>query len=148
LKRLAEVDGAVRAGSSEAVQRGFDLVALGDSVPEFYVEGSIWPQVARSLAIRESSEPNLVIRIPQDAWPFGRSGAVSDAALAADLLESAEPRAVAAGARRLNELLANWQRARRARSAGQPAAGPARKDPDVAGPARPAPMDSDKELRR
>lgn len=131
LKRIANVDGALRAGVSESVHRGFDLVALGDAVPEFYLEASAWPQVARSLAIRKSAEPNLVIRLPSDVWPFGEASAVSDAALAADLLESAEPRAVAAGASRLNELLARWQRERRARQAarhrarndGQPAPG-------------------------
>lgn len=117
MRRLAEVPGVRRAGVSESMQRGFDLVALGDVVPEFYVEASAWPQVARSLAIRESAEPNLLIRVPSDVWPFGEGSAVSDAALAADLLESPEPRAVAAGARRLNELLAHWQREHRARQA-------------------------------
>ena len=112
LKRLADVDSALCAGASEAVQRGFDLIALGEGVPEFYVEASAWPQIARSLAIRESAEPNLVVRIPRDIWPFDAAGAVSDAALAADLLESAEPRAVAAGASRLNELLAEWEQRR------------------------------------
>ena len=117
LKRIADVDGALRAGVSESVHRGFDLVALGDAIPEFYLEASSWPPVAQSLAIRESAEPNLVVRIPSDVWPFDEASAVSDAALAADLLESAEPRAVAAGARRLNELLARWQREHRARQA-------------------------------
>jgi excisionase family DNA binding protein len=141
LKRLADVDGALRAGASEAVQRGFDLVVLGGGIPEFYLEPSVWPQVARSLAIRESSEPNLVIRIPHDVWPFGAAGAVSDAALAADLLESAEPRAVAAGARRLNEVLAQWQQDRRAR----PASHRARKDAELV---RPAVVGSDRKLRQ
>jgi excisionase family DNA binding protein len=112
LKRLASVDDARRAGPSEAVRRGFDLVVLGNGTQEFYVEASAWPQVALSLAIRESAEPNLIVRIPRDLWPFGDSEAVSDAALAADLLESAEPRAVTAGASRLNAMLAQWQRDR------------------------------------
>ncbi|MCW2775576.1 MAG: hypothetical protein JWN91_3902 [Nocardioides sp.] len=138
LKRLADVDGALRGGALEAVHRGFDLVSLGDGVPEFYVEASAWPQVVRSLAIRESSEPNLVVRLPRDVWSFGGSAAVSDAALAADLLESTEPRAVAAGTLRLNELLAQWQQDRRVRHAAhQP-----RKDAE---PSRPAVAGSDQE---
>jgi hypothetical protein len=130
LKRLADVDVVVRAGASEAVERGFDLVAIGDSVPEFYVEASAWPQIARSLAIREIiSEPNLLIRIPHDVWPFSDGAAVSDAALAADLLESAEPRAVSAGATRLNELLAEWQQGRARRAARRDVQRQARNDP-------------------
>ena len=137
LKRIADLDGALRAGVPESVHRGFDLVALGDAVPEIYLEASAWPQVARSLAIRESpgsnAEPNLIVRLPRDVWPFGEANAVSDAALAADLLDSAEPRAVAAGASRLNELLAQWQRDHHARRSawhrvridGQPAPGSA-----------------------
>jgi hypothetical protein len=102
---------------SEAAERGFDLVALGDGVPEFYVDDSAWPHLSRSLAIRESiSEPNLIIRIPQDVWPFDDRAAVSDAALAADLLQSAEPRAASAGASLLNDLLAAWQQGRAQRA--------------------------------
>jgi excisionase family DNA binding protein len=118
LKRLEHVDGVALAGVAEAVRRGFDLVALGNGVPEFYVESSAWQHVAPSLAIRESiSEPNLLIRIPHDVWPFGEDARVSDATLAADLLESAEPRAVSAGTSRLNALLADWQYGRAQRAA-------------------------------
>ena len=131
LKRLADMDGVGRAGASEAAERGFDLVALGASVPEFYVEASAWPQIARSLAIRESrSGPNVVIRVPHDAWPFSDEAKVSDAALAADLLESAEPRAVSAGAGRLNDLLAEWQQGRARRAARRDAQRTARDDPN------------------
>lgn len=120
LERLKNVDGVLLAGAAEAAQRGLDLVVLGDGVPEFYVEASVWPQLAQSLAIREGPEPNLLVRIPRDVWPFDISAGapvVSDATLAADLLESAEPRAVAAGAARLNELLAQWERGRVQRGA-------------------------------
>ena len=128
LKRLAAVAGVVHAGASEAVHRDFDLVALGDSVPEFYIDASAWPQLSRSLAIRESiSEPNVLIRIPNDVWPFGDWPAVSDAVLAADLLESGEPRAVSAGASRLNDLLAQWQQARAQLAARRDARRPAQR---------------------
>lgn len=130
LKRLADMDGVVRGGASEAAERGFDLVVLGESVAEFYVEASAWPQIARSLAIRESnSEPNVVIRIPHDVWPFSDEAEVSDAALAADLLESAEPRAVSAGVSRLDGLLAEWQLGRARRGAHRDAQRRARNNP-------------------
>lgn len=130
LKRLADIDGVVRAGASAAAQRGLDLVVVGESVPEFYVEASAWPQIARSLAIRESSsEPNVVIRVPHDVWPFGDEAEVSDAALAADLLESAEPRAVSAGVSRLDDLLAEWQQGRARQAARRDARRRARTDP-------------------
>lgn len=131
LKRLAEMDAALGAGAVRAAERGFDLVAVEDGVPEFYLKATAWPQVAQSLAIRATPEPNLIVRLPRNVWPFGEEGVVPDAALAADLLESAEPRAIAAGAARLNELLAHWQeghaRTRRGvrRPDGQPVHNPA-----------------------
>jgi excisionase family DNA binding protein len=119
-KRLAHMDVALGAGAVQAAERGFDLVAVGDAVAEFYVTASAWPQIADALAIRVAAESNLIVRLPQDVWPFEDTGVVSDAALAADLLESAEPRAIAAGAGRLNELLARWQEQhRRARRSGR-----------------------------
>lgn len=100
----------------DAASRGFDVVALANPIPEFYVEASHWPELSRSLALREGANPNLRIRVPKEVWPFVGDGAlapggVDDAvlALAADLLESMEPRAVAAGAARLAELLSDWQ---------------------------------------
>lgn len=112
LDRLRRADG-VRVGGAVA-GRGFDLVALADPVPEYYVPEEQWDQLASSLALQESREPNVHIRIPREVWPFSEPGdSVPDAALAADLLESPEPRSVSAGAGRLNQLLAKWQQGRR-----------------------------------
>lgn len=113
LRKLAQADRVLRTGVHLAAQRDFDLVALTGGDPEFYVEASAWPHVAQALDIRESWEPNVLIRVPREVWPFKDDEGLSDPALAADLLESAEPRAVAAGAARLNELLAHWQGERR-----------------------------------
>lgn len=115
LERLPGVDGVLRAGAGEAVSRGFDLVSLDASPEEVYVAAPVWPQVVSSLALRQSARPdlaNLVVRIPRAVWPFEERGEVSEAALAADLVESAEPRAIAAGAARLSELVARWHRGR------------------------------------
>lgn len=117
IERLRQIDGVRLAGPSIAASRGFDLVALGDAIPEFYVAEEQWPDLSRSLALREGAGANLRVHVPREVWPFAAAGAsgnadVGDAVLAAGLLESAEPRAVAAGAARLGDLLSNWQRER------------------------------------
>ena len=117
IERLRRVDGVRTVGPSAAAGRGFDLVALGEPIAEFYIAEELWPDLSRSLALREGAEPNLRVRVPNEVWPFADvgpsgQGRVGDAVLAADLLEAAEPRAVAAGAARLGELLASWQRER------------------------------------
>ena len=114
IERLGRVHGVYPVGSRAAVDRGFDLVVLDEPIREFYVAAGQWPDLSRSLALREGPEPNLRVRIPNEVWPFAVAGPdgvgrVGDAALAADLLESAEPRAVAAGAARLGELHAGWR---------------------------------------
>lgn len=117
IERLRHVDGVRSAGLSAVVGRGFDIVSLAESMPEFYIAEEQWPDLHRSLALREGASPNLRLRIPNEVWPFIRvgssgEGAVGGAVLAADLLHAAEPRAVAAGAERLGNLLADWQRER------------------------------------
>lgn len=118
VERLRRTDGVHAVGPGVAVARGFDVVALGEPLPELYVAADRWPDLSRSLALREGQSPALRVRVPQEVWPFeGAAQRVpGDAVLAADLLEAAEPRAVAAGAARLAELLARWQHERSARS--------------------------------
>lgn len=102
--RLRELDDVLSAGPAEAVRRGFDLVVVGEPRPEFYMPISAWDRVARRLALQPSHDADLIIRHPLKVWPF-QHGAVSDAIIAADLLDSAEPRAIRAGQSRLNQLL-------------------------------------------
>lgn len=117
IDRMRRVDSVWVAGPGAAVGRGFDLVALGDPMPEYYVAEEHWPDLGSNLALRDGAEPNLRVRLPNEVWPFAEVGPsgrreVGDAVLAADLLEAAEPRSVSAGAARLGELLARWQCAR------------------------------------
>jgi len=92
------------AGDSEAARRGIDLVAL-DALPQAYVPPDAWPILSEYLLISERvGEPNLIVLLPRAVWPFEGQSEVSVAALAADLLESAEPRAVSSGLAVLNRL--------------------------------------------
>lgn len=80
------------------------MVAV-DAVPEAYVPEADLPGLVRALALRPTSaEPDLVLRIPREVWPFAE-GRIGPAALAADLLESDEPRGVSAGVAWLNSHL-------------------------------------------
>jgi excisionase family DNA binding protein len=95
---------ALRAGPQEAARRGVDLIAM-EALPEIYVPEESWPALALSLRVAAGAyEPDLLVRLPRAGWPFQGKGEVSLAALAADLLESAEPRAISGGASMLNKL--------------------------------------------
>ena len=102
---LAEPGGGVlSAGPREAVRLGVDLVVL-DAIAELYIDPLGWPPLAEHLAISRNAHPaNLVVRLPHAAGPFTDHRGLSAAMLAADLCESADPRALQAGADRLNEL--------------------------------------------
>jgi excisionase family DNA binding protein len=104
IARLLAEPQVLAAGAGEAARMGVDLVAMGQ-VPQLYVHSGRWPDLVRALAIVEASaEPNLLVRVPRGVWPFEGHSRPGLAALAADLLESAEPRAVSGGLAKLNEL--------------------------------------------
>jgi excisionase family DNA binding protein len=85
------------AGPALASAAGADLVAV-QSVDELYVRPADWPRLAKRWHAKPvPSGGNLIVRQPRDIWPFDGNEAVGAAALAADLVESAEPRAVRAG---------------------------------------------------
>lgn len=106
ISRLRETNRVLFTGPRLAAARGFDLVAAGDDqIPECYVPADEWRGISKSFALRASHAPTLILRIPTAVWPFEGFDEVPDAALAADLLNSAEPRAVTAGELRLNDLL-------------------------------------------
>lgn len=104
LRRLEDEPAVEAAGPEHAARAGADLVAI-DQVPEVYVHADEWPRLRRRLALREADEGgNLLVRVPAQVWPWQNNAAVGRAALAADLLDSAEPRAVHAGVQVLNAL--------------------------------------------
>jgi excisionase family DNA binding protein len=112
IARILRDPRVVQAGGQQAAQLGIDLVVV-DQTPEVYVQDEDWPKFAAEFSLREQvADHNLVVRLPRAIWPFtGRSP--FKAAVAADLLDAAEPRAVRAGASALNELAEQTLRANR-----------------------------------
>ena len=97
VRRLLDDPGAVVAGASQAPGAGLDLVVTG-ALPEVYVQPDDLPRLVRAFALRPASDrADVLIRVPRQVWPFP-AGAAGPATLAADLLESDEPRAVTAAA--------------------------------------------------
>jgi excisionase family DNA binding protein len=102
-KAAREGDRVFPAGPAVAAAVGADLVVV-DPLPEFYVSEQAWPILQRTLHLNEArGNPGALIRVPRGAWLSGGPGA---AALAADLLDNPESRAVDAGTALLNSLAA------------------------------------------
>ena len=102
LRRLRAEPGVLVAGPGEAAAPGLDLVAMG-ARPELYMRPDAWPNLVVRYALDEhSSRPSLLVRLPRGGW-WPPDGQLSLPVLAADLLENAEPRAVNAAARMLND---------------------------------------------
>jgi hypothetical protein len=105
LARLDTDRSVLPAGVGPAAQAGIDLLAI-DPPPEVYIQEQHWNRLAKALHAQVvPAGGNLIVRIPQGVWPFQDRDAVGASALAADLLESAEPRAVEAGRRLLLDRL-------------------------------------------
>jgi excisionase family DNA binding protein len=104
----------VVGGSARAIELGADIVDL-DPLPELYVRSERWPEVARRWHMHEvASNANLRVHLPRDVWIFGSRAEAPPAPIAADLLESAEPRSVEAGLVMLRGLLRQYRAAGRA----------------------------------
>lgn len=109
IKKLLAQPGVLPAGDGEAARRGIDLVVV-DGMAQAYVPREEWPVLSERLMINElANEPNLIVMLPRDVWPFEAKPEVTEAALAADLLDSAEPRGVNRGVAVLNELSAPFK---------------------------------------
>jgi hypothetical protein len=105
LDRLLAVGGVLPAGPEQAVKAGANLDVVAPIV-EVYLRPGDWPALAkRWYGEAVSADGNLRVHLPRDVWPFDGGAEVSAAALAADLLDSPEPRASRAGLKMLNELV-------------------------------------------
>ena len=98
------------AGPALAALAGIDLVVLG-ALPHLYVPADQWPALRSEwhLSVATDAEPGLIVHVPAGVWPFDRGGQVGDAAICADLLDEAEPRAVSGALNRLHELTAPFR---------------------------------------
>lgn len=104
LRRFMSEPLARFGGPDEAERHGFDLLAVR-ARPEVYVPEFEWARLSQSLHLLDAvGEPDVVVRLPREVWPFESRDHVGVAVLAADLLDSDEPRAIMAGAAKLNEL--------------------------------------------
>ncbi len=112
---LRDEAGPLPAGPMAAAASGIDLVAVGAAgapgsagagdVEHLYLRAERWEPLARRWHVQEGvSQPNLLMHLPRGVWPFEGKDRVGSTALAADLLESAEPRAVSGGLAHLREL--------------------------------------------
>lgn len=111
IPRLISRDGVLPAGVAVLPGRRFDLTVSPRDIDQAYVDPARWSAMSRALAIRVAGPgnralaSNLTVFLPRIGWPLAGRDELPDSVLAADLLESAEPRVVRAGAARLNELL-------------------------------------------
>jgi excisionase family DNA binding protein len=111
IPRLLSQQRVLSAGLAVLPGRDFDLAAAPRDIDQVYADPALWSDISHALAIRPTgpdnpgATPNLTVLLPKIAWPFGDRTAIPDSVLAADLLESPEPRAVRAGAQRLSQLL-------------------------------------------
>lgn len=111
IPRLFSEERVLPAGMAVLPGRRFDLTVSPRDIDQAYVDPARWNDISRALAIRVAGPgdsgltSNLAVFLPRIGWPLAGRDELPDSVLAADLLESAEPRVVGAGAARLNELL-------------------------------------------
>jgi len=111
IKRLLADPRAVPAGASLAAAAGADLVVV-DAASEIYVPEQHFDQMISGLHLHVSPLPAgsgaelvsaddaALLRVPQGVWPYS-GGRAWSVALAADLLESLDPRSAEAGRKML-----------------------------------------------
>lgn len=105
VRRVVSSPGVVLAGAVVAAEQGADLVVV-DEVPEIYLDQAGWSAVVSRYGPEDrADEPNLIVRVPPAPFGLPSTGSITPAVLAADLLDSPEPRAAAAGAVWLTELV-------------------------------------------
>jgi excisionase family DNA binding protein len=111
ISRLVSHERVLAAGMAMIAGRPFDLVSIPREIDQVYADPAAWPSISRALAVREVGPgnsglvPNMTVYLPKIPWPFEERAELPDSVLAADLLDSPEPRAIRAGAARINELL-------------------------------------------
>jgi hypothetical protein len=96
LARLASEPNFLPTGTSAAQQYGFDIAAPG--VVEGYVPADHLDELVDKYMLAPNPQPNTILHVVSDAWPFPVGARVAPAiAAAADLADSDEQRTREAG---------------------------------------------------
>ncbi len=103
LARIAQESDVVLSGPSAAGELGLEILA--PDLLEAYVAEDRLKRLARKYRPGRSSNPNLILHVVFDLWPFGADGRVVPLSIAVvDLLESDDPRMRQAGLAALRRL--------------------------------------------
>ena len=103
LARLANEPDLVRTGVSAAEDVGADIVAPG--VFEAYARATRLDSIRKHYLLQESSNPNGLLRVVNEPWPFPAGAQTAPAsAVALDLLDSPDERTRRAGRQLLRTL--------------------------------------------
>lgn len=103
LSRIAAEQGVVRTGASGAVEVGIDLVAPG--LLDAYISSARFDDIVKRYRLRESGDPNVILRrVPDDIPLFDDRAVAPRAAIALDLLDEPDSRSREAGRRALAKL--------------------------------------------
>lgn len=102
LPRLLAEQGVVRGGVSAAAELGIDLVAPG--VVEVYIDGSCAHGLIKRYSLRASDDPNVILHVADVPQALEDRAIMPLGVAVVDLLESGEPRAVAAARRAWDRL--------------------------------------------
>ena len=112
--RESGVHAAAAAGLDLLVSRPASLPpdsALASDEPprEVYVDSARLPAFVSRHKLVRSAEPNLIVRVIPELWPFADASACAPpAAIAVDLLESDDERARRAGREYFDRRLSSW----------------------------------------
>ena len=100
LPRIEKEPDVVLGGVSAASEHQLEIVAPG--VLEAYVPTARFDQLQRRYRLNPSSDPNVILRVVEDPWPFGRDQRVAPRlAVVLDLLDDGDQRSRQAGLRAL-----------------------------------------------
>ena len=94
-ERLLSDPALVLGGAAAASRVGLGLIAADSA--EAYVPAAEFERVVKHHALRQSANPNVLLRVVDGPWPFDSGARVAPrAVVAVDLLEDDDPRSQAA----------------------------------------------------
>ena len=105
-EKLLATPGVVAGGVTAAVDAGADLVIMSDELTEVYCDARTLHRLTRRLGLVRVGTPSVIVRVPRhDARALLRDDRLPVAAIAVDLIDSADVRTQRAGSELLAELI-------------------------------------------